>query len=141
MPTQNIEDVFRNILHPFMDLLATGDKKSEEEKNKMIESFFDNIKIIKDYLLQKKKEQEEEIIYREEFIRILEYIPQNPKIKELIQKEIELIYFLKKDVLWLDSSYLNICHFEDVILHSEKEEKLQYEVKVIIEELKKEGII
>lgn len=88
-----------------------------------------------------KIEQYKEIETHEEFIKILESIPQNQKIKELNQKEIQLIDLLRKEVFWLDISCLYIKSFEDIILSSEYKNKLQYEINILTEDLKREGII
>lgn len=137
MPKEDIEEEFRIALQPFTDL---SEASSEEFKN-TIESFTNNIYIIKNFLLKIKKELDEKIRYHEEFIKILEHISQNQnaEIKELKQKQIELISILRKETSLLDSCFLFFDRLENVLTSSEKKEKLQEEIIILVGTLKKEG--
>jgi hypothetical protein len=130
------EDVFRDILHPLMDWATKEEKTSEEEKNKIIEIF----NSLKEFFSQKKIEQYKEIEFHETFMKNLNCVT-HPKIEELEQKENELIGLLRKDAVLLDVAYIYVKSFEDIILSLQRKNRLQSEVNIIVEDLRREGII
>lgn len=81
------------------------------------------------------------------FIKNIKPLVQDLKIDELKQKEIELIDILKKELLWLDKLYSFFKSFEDILMFSEflyvtdMKSKLQYEINILILDLREKGII
>lgn len=131
--------------------LLTNENISEEEKVKKIEeylkSFSGNFKIIVDDIEQTKIKQDKEIENHEMFIKNIVPLVQDPKIDELKQKEIELTDILKKESLWLDKLYSFFKSAEDIFMTSEilsaseMKSKLQYEINIMILDLREKGII
>lgn len=115
LDTKNTKDAFLNILQPLMNLLTNEKEKSEDEDKKIMQKSLDFFKFFKDVLIQIKTERYNEIELHEENIQTLESLNQNPKIKELKQKEIDLINLLRTEVSWLDISYLYIKSFEKLL--------------------------
>lgn len=136
---QENQDVLNNMQSVMADL-SVFENKTDEEKKETIRLFLKNIKFFKDLIIQQSKEKDDDIIKHKRFIKYLDYIPQNSKIKELLNKENELIYYLKEEVFFLYSSSLTLGHLENIILSSEKVKKLEDEINVIIDLLEKEGI-
>lgn len=132
-----------NIVQPLVNLLKMEENGEEKEKiiEKSLKSFFENIKIFKDDIEHTKKEQDQEIEFHAGFIKILESLPQNSKIKELKQKEAELVDLLKKEGSWLENTYLSITFLENIISFLEKKNKLQKEIDILAEDLRTKGII
>ncbi len=134
--------------------LITIEGESEEEIEKKIKEclkpFSETLKITIKDVEQTKKEQIKEIESHEEFVKILEPLYQHSDIKELIQKENELIAILKNDKLFSEKFYLvfkslldiiNLILLEDLISVAKKKNKLQYEINIITENLKEKNII
>lgn len=107
------------------------------EFKKMFKTIEDNSR------LQKKKKQKEIKLY-EDFVKILEstnFQNQNPKIKELIQKEIGLISFLKKEQLFLNRIHLAMSSIGDLLSSIENKDEFQKEIENLTNELKTEGVL
>lgn len=147
------EKVVVNMIDNFQQLLME-EGISEEEKEKRIKEhlkpFSGNLKTIIEDIEQTKKEQDKEIEFHEEFIKILESLSQYPEAKELMQKENELIIMLENEKLFSEKfylaskSFLDIISFirsEDLASTSKKKSKLQYEINIITEDLREKGII
>ncbi len=107
--------------------------------------FSGNFKI--DDIAKTKIKQDQEIENHEMFIKNIKPLVQDLKIDELKQKEIELIDILKKELLWLDKLYSFFKSFEDILMFSEflyvtdMKSKLQYEINILILDLREKGII
>lgn len=145
MPESDIRDRLNDIISGYM----TRDEKKEKIKE-FLKLFIKNIEGIKTDVLKIKDEKCKDIEFYELHIRNLEPINGSIEIKELKQKEDELIKMIKNELLWLDSCYLFLNSFErmfyfidheDIISYPEKIKKLQLEIDIIDKDLKEKGII
>lgn len=131
--------------------LLTDKNISEEEKAKKIkeylESFSKNLRIAADDVAQTKIRQYKEIENHEEFIKNIVPLIQDPKIDELKIREIELIEILKQESLLLDKFYSFFKSAEDLFMVSETlsaseiKSKLQFEINIMVIDLREKGII
>ncbi len=136
---KDAKDTFLNILQSLIALL-TSEKREEEEKM-ITQKSLDFFKSFNDILIQIKIEQYNEIELHEENIKILESLIQNIKIEELKRKETDLINLLRKEISWLDISALYIKSFEKLISSIDQRNKIQNEIDIMADDLRKEGII
>lgn len=92
--------------------------------------------------LKQIKIKQKEIRFNEDIVKILNSInAQNPKIKELNQKEVELINFLKKEKLFLSRFNSFMRSIEEILPSMEPVEELKKEIMDLSKELKEEGIL
>ena len=133
----NIEELFN------MKIFADMKKKeiSEEEKKQLEKYANDLIIYIRDENSHNKRDKEDEIREIEELIKILEPIQGDQKVKELIQKENDLIYLLKKELSFFNIASLYFDNVEEIMLFSEKKKRLHKETDNLIELLRKKNII
>ncbi len=144
------EKVIETEIGDFIRLL-TDKNISEEEKAKKIKEYLEsiskNMRNIADNVEQTKIRQYKEIENHELFIRNIVPLIQDPKIDELKNKEIELIEILKQESLLLDKFYSFFKSAEDIFMvseilsASEMKSKLQFEINIMVIELREKGII
>lgn len=144
MSKSDIKETFGNIL---------GEDLTEEEKKIKFEefskSFLENINTIKADIVNIKEDKEKNIEFHERRISNLES-HKTTETKELIQKEIDLIKMMKKELSWIDSchSFFDICErllsfiaYDDILSYPEKISKLILEIEILNKDLKEKGII
>jgi len=107
-----------------------------------VEVFTEDAKHFQEDAIKQIKIKQKEIRFNEDFVKILNSInAQNPKIKELNQKEVELINFLEKEKLFL-SGFKSFMHsLVEIIPLIEPIEELKKEIINLTKELKEEGIL
>lgn len=111
-------------------------------KKEFVEVFTNETKSFQEDAIKQIKIKQKEIRFNEDILKILKSInAQNPKIKELIQKEVELIDFLKKEKLFL-SRFNSFMHsIEEILPSMEPIGELKKEIEDLAKELKAEGIL
>ena len=141
-----------NSLDNFQKLITDENKNDLEMENQIkefLKTFSENLKPVVENAKQTKKELEKEIENHNKFVKTIETYEQ-PEVKDLTEKEIELINLLKKDLIKLEkfysffNSFLEIFFIigsEDAISASKKIGELQYEINIMTEKLKEKGII
>lgn len=126
-----------------------NDLEMENQIKEFLKTFSENLKPVIENVKQSKKELEKEIETHNKFVKTIETYEQ-PEVKDLTEKEIELINLLKKDLIKLEKFYSSFNSFlemffiigsEDTISASKKIGELQYEINIMTEKLKEKGII
>ena len=111
-------------------------------ENELVEVFTEEAKSFQEDAIKQIKIKQKEIRFNEDIVKILNSInAQNPKIKELNQKEVELINFLKKEKLFLSRFNLFMHSIEEIMPSMEPVEELKKEIINLTKELKEEGIL
>lgn len=141
-----------NSLDNFQKLITDENKNDPEMENQIkefLKTLSENLKPVIENIKQTKKEIEEEMETHNKFLKTIDIYEQS-EIKDLTEKEIELVNLLKEDLIKLEKFYSLFSSFveialiigsEDAISTSKKIGELQYEINIMIEKLKEKGII
>lgn len=142
------ESDVREIINDIMNKDMTEDEKKKIFKE-FSEIFLKNIDEAKSDILKTKEEDYKDIEVYEKQVNILNSLEETIEIKELKQKEVELIKLTMNELSWLDSFYSYLESFEkvlhfiggDIIYYPEKIKNLQLEIDLLNKNLRKKGII